>query len=59
MIEANAVHTVSYTMLTVASCCQSECSVLSGLDFEAASGSALPYYLSNYLLGGHRITLLC
>ena len=43
MDVANAVHTVSYSMLTV-TWCRSECCVPSGLDFEAAGGSVVCYY---------------
>ena len=43
MDVANAVRTVSYSMLTV-TWCHSECCVLSGLDFEAAAGSVVCYY---------------
>ena len=48
MYVANAVYTTSYTMLTVTRC-HSECCVLSGLDFEATSGSIVSYCLSDYL----------
>ena len=56
MDVANAVRTVSYTMLTV-TWCRSECCVPSGLDFEAAGDSVVHYFVSNYLLRGLRTAL--
>ena len=37
--------------------CHSECCVVSGLDFEAAGGSAVRSCLSNYSLRGHQVAV--
>ena len=51
---ANAVCTVSYTMLMV-TWCRSECCVPSGLYFEAVGGSVVHYF--QYFLWGHKVAV--